>query len=126
MAAPILVAGAALAVAAYVGAVDPNEPGHYPTCPFLALTGHFCPGCGSLRAVHALAHGRLGEAVGFNALAVALLPVLLLAWGRWVVVRATGRGRPAPVPGWALWALLAVICTFWLVRNLPFGAALAP
>ncbi|NED58662.1 DUF2752 domain-containing protein, partial [Micromonospora aurantiaca] len=23
---------------------DPNEAGHYPGCPFLALTGYYCPG----------------------------------------------------------------------------------
>ena len=48
--APVGAAGLALAATAYVGLVDPNESGHYPTCPFLALTGRFCPGCGSLRA----------------------------------------------------------------------------
>src|SRR5687768_7002451 len=47
------VAGAA----AYVSVVDPHQPGHYPACPFLAVTGLFCPGCGGLRCAHALAHG---------------------------------------------------------------------
>ena len=39
--------------------VDPNQPGHYPTDPFLAITGLYCPGCGTLRALHALARGDL-------------------------------------------------------------------
>jgi hypothetical protein len=50
MAAPAAVAAGALAAAALVHVVDPNDSGNYPTCPFLALTGRFCPGCGSLRA----------------------------------------------------------------------------
>ena len=33
-----------------VAVLDPNEPGHYPTCPFLRLTGLGVPGCGSLAA----------------------------------------------------------------------------
>ena len=41
--APLGTAVAALAATAYVGLVDPNEPGHYPTCPFLALTGQVLP-----------------------------------------------------------------------------------
>lgn len=126
VAAPAALAVAALAVVGLVGVVDPNQPGHYPTCPFLVLTGHFCPGCGSLRAIHALAHGRIGEAAGLNVLLVALVPLLVLEWGRWVAARSAGRRHARPAPGWALWALVVVICVFWVVRNLPFGAALAP
>lgn len=37
--APAGVLVAAAAVVAFVAVVDPNEQGHYPTCPFLALTG---------------------------------------------------------------------------------------
>ena len=32
------------AAVGYVAAVDPNESGHYPTCPFLAVTGLLLPG----------------------------------------------------------------------------------
>jgi hypothetical protein len=36
---PWTVLAGVAAVAGYVAAIDPNRPGHYPTCPFLALTG---------------------------------------------------------------------------------------
>ena len=121
-----MVAGAAVAVVGYLAVVDPNQAGHYPTCPFLALTGYYCPGCGSLRAIHALAHGDLGAAVGLNVLTVALVPVLLAIWVRWLVTEVSGRPRPAPAPAWRIWALLGVVCVFWLLRNVPFGSALAP
>ena len=123
---PVLVAGAAAVTVGYIGLVDPNVAGHYPTCPFLALTGNYCPGCGSLRAVYALAHGDLGRAAGLNLLLVALLPLLAVEWVRWVRARWAGRGQARPAPSWALWATVVVICVFWVVRNLPFGAALAP
>ena len=42
---------------ALVAAVDPHTSGRYPTCPFHAVTGLWCPGCGGLRAVHDLTHG---------------------------------------------------------------------
>ncbi|MEU6710892.1 DUF2752 domain-containing protein [Nonomuraea sp. NPDC046802] len=127
MLAPLGVAAAAGAVFAFVGAVDPNEPGHYPTCPFLWLTGLYCPGCGTLRTIHALAHLDPVAALGLNPLAVATIPFLLFWWGRWVVRAWQGKPRRMTLahPAW-LWAFIGVVMVYWIVRNLPFGAFLAP
>jgi hypothetical protein len=97
--------------------VDPNQPGHYPTCPVKALTGLDCPGCGSLRALHDLAHGNVMGALGHNVLLVVWLPVVVLAGMRW----ATGRTLQA----WLLarhtgWAAFAVVTCWAVLRNLPF------
>ena len=124
--APLGTALAAITATAYVGLVDPNEPGHYPTCPFLALTGYYCPGCGSLRAVHELAHGHLAAALGRNVLTVAGIVLLAVIWGRWAVRQWQGRARTTAAPAWATYLLLGVALIFWLLRNLPVGAALAP
>ncbi|PYV86056.1 MAG: hypothetical protein DMG90_22080 [Acidobacteria bacterium] len=35
---------------------NPASSGIFPPCPFLWLTGFYCPGCGSLRALHQLLH----------------------------------------------------------------------
>ncbi|WP_345035502.1 DUF2752 domain-containing protein [Streptomyces sannanensis] len=111
---------------AYVGAVDPNEPGHYPVCPLLRFTGIYCPGCGGLRSAHAFAHGDLAAALGANALAVVGYGAFAVLWVMWVV-RAV-RGRPLRITlrpvHW--WAVGAVALTFSVARNLPFGAVLAP
>ncbi|TMR89510.1 DUF2752 domain-containing protein [Nonomuraea basaltis] len=125
--APLGVAAGAGAVVAFVGVVDPNQPGHYPTCPFLWITGLYCPGCGTLRTIHALAHLDPVAALGLNPLAVAMIPFLLFWWGRWVVRAWQGRPRRVTLahPAW-LWAFLAVVMVYWVVRNLPFGAFLAP
>jgi Protein of unknown function (DUF2752) len=125
--APYAALGAVAAAAGYVAVVDPNEPGHYPTCPFYAVTGYYCPGCGSLRMVHALARGHVAEAFGRNALAFATLPFLAYLWVRWAV--AARRGRPLQaghVRPWALIVFAVVSLVFWVVRNLPAGHALAP
>ncbi|SFC84196.1 DUF2752 domain-containing protein [Streptomyces aidingensis] len=132
-AAPLTVLGAGLAALGLAGAVDPHRPGALPVCPVLSLTGFHCPGCGGLRAAHALAHGDPAAALSANALAVtagALLAVLLL---RTLVSAARDRlppGRPPlPAPGRAA-VLAAVICVtaFTVLRNLPIpaGAVLAP
>ncbi len=116
-----LIAGATLFV------VDPNRPGHYPTCPFLATTGWYCPGCGSLRAVHDLLHGDLAGALARNPLMVLALPYLLLAGVAWLLRAA---GRPAPrstsLPAWVIWLILAGVIAFGVLRNLPGWTWLSP
>ena len=54
----------------------PAESSFYPVCPFHAVTGLLCPGCGGTRALAALLHGNLAEAVQDNALIVSLLPLI--------------------------------------------------
>lgn len=118
---------AAVAAVSTVALVSPEEPGHYPTCPFLAVTGWFCPGCGSLRAVHALAHGDLATAWDRNPLAVVLLPLVLVAWVAWGL-RLAGRRAWHPTrirAGW-IWALLVVVLAYWIARNLPGWDWLSP
>ncbi|MEV0114698.1 DUF2752 domain-containing protein [Streptomyces sp. NPDC050844] len=126
LAVPVGVLGSVVAAFAYVGTVDPNEPGHYPPCPLLRLTGIFCPGCGGLRSAHAVIHGDLAAALGANALAVAGYVVFAVVWTLWAV-RAV-RGRPLRIAlGTAqLYGVGALIAVFTLVRNLPFGAWLHP
>ena len=125
---PVAGLGAAgLAAGVMLYAVDPNQPGHYPTCPFLAVTGLYCPGCGSLRAVHDLLHGDVPGALARNPLAVLAVPYLVVALVTWVMRRT---GHPAPrstqLPAWTIWALLALVLAFGVARNLPGAAWLSP
>ena len=100
---------------------DPRTPGFYPVCPFLGLTGCYCPGCGTLRALHQLLHGNPAAAFGYNPYSMLALPAI--AWslaGRGL--RAWGLPAPPRVyvsHRW-VWALLGAILAFWLLRNLPF------
>lgn len=124
--APGAVLGAAAAFVAYVAAIDPNQPGHYPTCPWLYVTDTYCPGCGSLRMVHALAHGDVAEALGRNPFAFVMLPVLVAMWALWTYRRARGISRARALHPGLIWLFFGVTMVFWVVRNLPFGQALAP
>lgn len=116
---PLAVAVAGAAGLALLAVVDPNQPGHYPVCPFYALTGLYCPGCGSLRALHDLAHLDLAGAWGMNPLLVLAVPFLAWTWVAWVgrEVRGVPRTRLAH-PGW-LYALAALVLAFWVLRNVP-------
>ncbi|MGH8970052.1 MAG: DUF2752 domain-containing protein [Actinomycetes bacterium] len=123
----VLGAGSVAAALGYLALVDPHQAGRYPVCPFHALTGLWCPGCGGLRATHDLLHGDIAAAVGQNALLVLGVPVLaLLWWWRWrpAAGRSAADRQPQAVPATLVLAVIAL--SFAVVRNLPVGAALAP
>ncbi|MBO0829418.1 MAG: DUF2752 domain-containing protein [Streptosporangiales bacterium] len=126
LAMPALVAAPFVAATAYVANVDPNAAGHYPTCPFLALTGFYCPGCGGLRAVHALTHGHPLQALHDNVFGIAVVGAVAVWWVAWLVARVRGRPlslRPVRV---AMVVALVVMPVFTVLRNLPIGHFLAP
>lgn len=111
-----------------LAAVDPNRPGHYPTCPFLYLTGYYCPGCGSLRALHDLvAHGDLAAALRRNPLTVVMIPFVMAAWLLWAL-RLAGLTTWTPTrirPAW-IWAYLVLLVVYWVARNVPGWTWLSP
>jgi hypothetical protein len=123
---PLTVAALGTLGVLYVARVDPNHTGHYPTCPFLYLTGYACPGCGSLRAVHDLATGHPLDALHRNPLTVLLIPVAVVSLALWVRRQAAGRRIRGSLPGWLLWTFLGVLLAFWLFRNLPGFGWLGP
>ena len=125
---PLLLAGLVLGASVVLHVRDPHEQGSYGFCPWLTLTGTYCPGCGGLRAVNDLTDLRLADAASSNLLLVATLPVFAAAWVRSVHQRWQGVLRPlAPARAHLLIAVASVlIVAFWLVRNLPFAGWLAP
>ncbi|MHB9754319.1 DUF2752 domain-containing protein [Streptomyces sp. BYX5S] len=123
---PLGVLGGVALAFAYVGSVDPNEPGHYPACPFLQLTGAYCPGCGGLRSAHAIVHGDLTGALGANALAVVGYGLFAVFWTVWAVRAARGRAAGLALGRVQLWTLGAVVLAFTVVRNTPVGGFLSP
>ena len=110
----------------YVGSVDPNHPGHYPVCPFLYLTGWYCPACGGLRSAYAVVHGDFSAALHDNALAVVGYGAAAVLWALWFSREVRGRPARPRVPAVVWWGIGAVVVVFSVVRNLPLGAFLAP
>ncbi|MGE2691879.1 DUF2752 domain-containing protein [Mycolicibacterium pulveris] len=105
---------------AYVGLADPHRPNFFfPACPFKALTGLDCPGCGGLRMTHDLLHGDLAAAAADNIFLLVGLPLLLI----WVLAR-----RQLKRPVWNLPVVVVIIVTtlaWGVVRNLS-GFPLVP
>ena len=107
----------AFAAGAFVFLFNPERYDFYPPCMFHSITGFWCPGCGSTRAIHHLLHGHVGAALSLNPLLVLLLPVLATGW----LLERTG-----PKPGRRLlsnpifaWSLVVIVLSFWILRNLP-------
>lgn len=99
---------------------DPATSGVFPPCPVRYLTGWYCPGCGSLRAVHQLLHGNLWMAWTMNPLTVILLPFLIYGLLSSALQEIRGRRLPQPfLPATWIRALGVVIVLFGIARNLP-------
>jgi hypothetical protein len=120
---PLLTAGGVLAATAYLAAVDPNTPGHYPVCPTKALFGIDCPGCGLLRGTHDLVHGNIAGALDHNILLVVLVPLAAWLWVRWFL--RAWRGTSPDVTyrqfrrrnALLIWSMVGLLA-FGVVRNL--------
>lgn len=124
----MLVAGGIVVASLLLHVRDPHQSGSWGLCPWLLLTGTYCPGCGGLRAVNDLTRGDLAGAASSNLLLVASLPLLAGWWARSVLERWRGPARPVDgrlaVAGCMLLGVLAV--GFAVLRTTPAGAWLAP
>lgn len=115
---PILVCGGFVIIYFH----DPNRSLLPIPCLFKMVTGLDCIGCGTTRALNALAHGKILTALSHNLIMPfwLLLPAyaLLGEWLRAVI------GRPVLPPvrdhRWMLILLLVSSLLFFVLRNLPW------
>lgn len=92
----------------------PVTSGFYPQCVFHQLTGLDCPGCGITRALHALLHGRVGEAFRFNPMLFAMM--LVGSFGLPSFLR--GETPRFFYARWFGWGSFVVLMGWWVGRNL--------
>jgi hypothetical protein len=109
---------------------DPALYPFFPRCPFYVCTGHYCPGCGSQRALHQIFRGNIIQAAGLNLLAVLYLPLIVAyyvtsikinsSWHQFIVRLINKR--------WFIFTTLAIVLLFFVVRNTGtvIGKQLAP
>jgi hypothetical protein len=99
---------------------DPASSGVFPPCPLRYLTGWYCPGCGSLRAIHQLLLGNLRAAWAMNPLTVVLLPFLSYGLASHALNAIRGQALPGLLlPAVWIRALGAAIILFGIARNVP-------
>ncbi|WP_341472741.1 DUF2752 domain-containing protein [Actinomyces wuliandei] len=87
-------------------------------CVLHRTTGLWCPLCGGTRATRELLSADLSGALSYNPFAVATEVLIVLALGRWLVARCSGRSRLLASSGEVVaYSIAAVV--FAVVRNLP-------
>lgn len=113
-------AGAFCAASAVLFLFNPVTSGFYPPCLIYFLTGTYCPGCGTARALHQLLHGNLFKALDFNPLLVISLPFMAYGLASYVLTGLGFRGFPRifTTRSWT-WAIYSIIIAYAVVRNIP-------
>lgn len=98
---------------------DPVDSLFYPPCPFHAITGFYCPGCGSLRAIHELLHTRFLSAFKLNPLFILSIPLLTHLIFRLYFSRSEKYSSNLDIPAFPIWLYLTIVILFWIIRNIP-------
>jgi hypothetical protein len=98
----------------------PSRSAFYPKCPIYAALHLECPGCGATRALAALLHGGLSEALHYNAMITLLLP---FAMGYaivcyWRLLRNESYRWPR-LSDTTIYAVATMAVLFTILRNLP-------
>ena len=100
--------------------LNPTEHEIFPKCVFNSVTGYYCPGCGSQRAIHSLLHLNFAGVVGNNFLFLPALFLLIYHYSFAFLNKKFSWKLPnifyfKSTP----WIILVVIILFWILRNLP-------
>jgi hypothetical protein len=106
--------------AGFVWYFEPTKAGFFPACPLYAMTGFACSGCGLTRGFHALLHGDIVTALGFNA----LIPLFVLLFGFFFLSMLYVAVRGKAFPRWSvslpvIWGMFVLLIGFGVVRNIP-------
>ncbi|OUL35915.1 hypothetical protein BV372_09335 [Nostoc sp. T09] len=101
---------------------NPSNSPVYPPSPFRSLTGLYCPGCGTLRALHQLLHGHILKAFELNPLMMLAMPYLVYSYVCYSAPIIIGAKIPQIFikPAW-IWLVLKIILGYWVLRNIPFA-----
>ncbi|MEZ5103759.1 MAG: DUF2752 domain-containing protein [Draconibacterium sp.] len=114
----LLVVVIGLAVLFFI--LDPAKHSIFPRCFFNSLTGYYCPGCGSQRAIHSLLHLDFAGVISYNFL---FIPAFLLIFYHYL------RPLANQLFNWKLpnvlylkqtpWIIFGIVIIFWILRNIP-------
>ena len=116
----VITAAMALAGALWLKVLVPYTPLEPIPCPFEALTGYDCPGCGLQSSLSNLLSLRWKYVFMANLLSPLLLPLFYVLVVSWTAERLFGiviwRFEP---PRWAVVAGVAIVLVYGVLRNIP-------
>lgn len=116
----VVLIAALIAAVGLLAAFDPSSSRLFPPCLFHKLTGLYCPGCGTLRALHQLLNGNVRQAFRLNPLMILAMPFVLYALTAQALQYLFNKKIPTvlPKPAW-IWTLLVLIILYTIARNIP-------
>ena len=108
---------------------SPSEYTIFPKCPFYTLTGLYCPGCGSQRAIHQILNGNILKGLSHNFLIILLILVLIYDAVILILNKTIKKAYKNILhKSITTYLILITVILFWLLRNIdlyPFSI-LAP
>ncbi|HPE77483.1 MAG TPA: DUF2752 domain-containing protein [Draconibacterium sp.] len=115
----LLIAFVGLAVLFFI--LDPAKHNIFPRCIFNSITGYYCPGCGSQRAIHSLLHFDIAGVVSYNFLFIPAFLLIIYHYLHPILKQFFGWKLPnifyfKSTP----WIIFGFVIAFWILRNLPF------
>ncbi len=87
-------------------------------CPFFLISGLHCPGCGTTRAILSLLELDIPAALGYNAFAAILLPLIAI-YAVCSLVLYVRCGRAVRVRYRLLLGVAVALLVFGIIRNIP-------
>jgi len=98
--------------------LNPAEYTYYPTCYLYLITGKLCPGCGGMRGMHQLLHGNLWEALKFNLLLAAVVPIGAYYLSSEVSILLLNKPFPhLPHSKPVFYVVISLVTVYWILRN---------
>lgn len=94
---------------------NPTNYDFFPDCPFHSISGLYCPGCGSQRAIHDIFHLNILEAINHNALLI-----IFLFFGIGLFLYSKEKFYHLMYHPKSPWIIFGIITLFWILRNLKF------
>jgi hypothetical protein len=115
----LLIAFIGLAVLFFI--LDPAKHNIFPRCLFNSITGYYCPGCGSQRAIHSLLHFDIEGVVSYNFLFIPAFLLIIYHYLHPILNRIFSWKLPnifyfKSTP----WVIFGFVIAFWIMRNLTF------
>ena len=98
---------------------SPLDSPWYPRCPFLLLTGLYCPGCGSTRACYYMLHGEWGLSLRYHPMILPVIPLMIVLFYRFFYEETTGKEWKIPGLYTISIILLILFILFFVLRNIP-------
>lgn len=101
---------------------NPTESSFFIPCPIYYISGFYCPGCGSQRAIHLLLHGDVIGAFRFNPLMVLTVPILIYGLGITIAnwIYETNYRFMLFYSKLFIFGYFGIAMLYWVLRNLPF------